>query len=66
MKTEKKLTYSVPEASCITGIGRDKMYALVKAKKVPALRVGNKYLVLAESLEDWVRTAAENHVDIGI
>ena len=66
MKAEKKLTYSVPEASGITGIGRDKMYALVKAKQVPALRVGNKYLVLAEGLESWVRTAAENHAAIEI
>ena len=56
----------MPEASGITGIGRDRMYALVKAKKVPAFRVGNKYLVLAEGLEEWVRTASENHIAIEI
>lgn len=61
MKT--RLTCTVPEAARLTGIGKNCMYELVRAGRVPTLRVGNKYLVLVDELERWVRESAQNHTD---
>lgn len=46
-----ELTMTIPEAAKRTGIGKNRLYELAKAGKIPALRVGHRYIVPAKSLK---------------
>lgn len=52
---DKKLTYTVDEAAQRIGLGRNTVYALVKAKKIPAIQVGRRYVINAEMFDAWVK-----------
>lgn len=42
---EERLTYDVPEAGRLAGLGRDSAYNAVKRGEMPIVKIGNKFLV---------------------
>lgn len=50
-----KIALSVEEAAEYTGIGRNTMRDLVKAKKLPILYVGRKHLVRIDTLNEFLK-----------
>ena len=46
---------NVREAQSILRTGRDKTYALMRAKAFPSIKIGGRYFVEAEALEEWIR-----------
>jgi excisionase family DNA binding protein len=49
---ETRITVRIPEACRITGIGRSKLYELIKAGKLTVVKVGSITLVPVESLRE--------------
>lgn len=49
------IALKVEEAAVITGIGRNTMPDLVKAKKLPILYVGRKHLIRIDALNDFLK-----------
>ena len=60
----QKLTYSVAEAAKMIGIGKNALYALARAQRIPAIRVGRRYIINAELFDAWFREQCENHTEI--
>ncbi len=58
-ETPEPLLVSVRGAAARLGVGRDSCYALVKAGRLPSVRVGRRILVVAASLEPFVLAEAE-------
>ena len=48
-----KLTYSIEEAAKRIGVGRNTIYALANAGKIPAIRIGRRYVINAELFDAW-------------
>lgn len=57
MDTEK-LTISVDEAARISGIGRDRLYRLVKTSGFPAIQLGRSIRIYRKGLELWIEREA--------
>ncbi len=55
--TMKKLTCSVEVAGKILGIGRSAGYQAVRTGEIPAIRIGKRWLVLIQALEQRLSTA---------
>jgi excisionase family DNA binding protein len=53
-----KLVYTVKEVANILNIGLNKAYELIAQGKIPAVRVGRKFLVPKHSLESWLESAS--------
>ena len=47
-KVNRKLSYSVQEAAKMIGVGKNTIYELAKARKIPVMQVGNRYVINAE------------------
>ena len=43
-------------------IGMNKLYALVKEPGFPAIRIGKRYYVIADKVNEWMEKRAEGHV----
>jgi excisionase family DNA binding protein len=50
------LAYSVEETLAKLGIGRDKLYKIIKAKQLPARKLGKRTLILASDLNVFVES----------
>lgn len=50
----QKLTYSVAEAAEALGVGKSKMYQIIKIKGFPVIMVGNRRLIPIKALERWI------------
>lgn len=48
------ITVRIPEACRITGIGRSKLYELIKAGDIPTIKVGSMTLVPLKGLEGFL------------
>lgn len=48
------LTVRIPEACRISGIGRSKLYELIKAREIATTKVGRITLVPMESLKEFL------------
>jgi len=48
--------YSVPEVMARVGVGRDKLYRLIREGKLPARKLGRKTLILATDLEAFLES----------
>lgn len=48
------LAYSIPEACRIASIGRTKLYEEIGAGRLIVAKVGNKVLVPADRLREWL------------
>jgi excisionase family DNA binding protein len=46
--------YSIPEVMARVGVGRDKLYCLIREGKLPARKLGRKTLILASDLEAFL------------
>lgn len=63
---DKKLTYTVDEAAKLIGLGRNTVYALAKAKKIPAIQVGRRYVINAEMFDTWVKEQCAKNATIEV
>ena len=51
---------TIPQVAEALGIGKKAAYALVNNHLIPALHVGNMYLVPMKGLQDYIETARNN------
>lgn len=51
---------TIPQVAEALGIGKKAVYALVNKHIIPALHVGNKFLIPKKGLEDYIETARNN------
>lgn len=51
---------TIPQVAEALGIGKKAAYALVNKHIIPALHVGNKFLIPKKGLEDYIETARNN------
>ena len=51
----KKVTYSVPEILEAVGISRSRFYQLVNGHQIKVRKIGNRTIVLAGDLEDFLQ-----------
>lgn len=49
------LAVSAAEAARLLGVSRPVVYTLMKRTDFPAFKVGNRTLISAEGLREWVR-----------
>ena len=61
---ERKLVYSVQEAARMIGVGKNTIYALAKARKIPVIQVGKRYVINAELFDAWFQEQCANHAMI--
>lgn len=61
---ERKLVYSVQEAARMIGVGKNTIYALAKAKKIPVIQVGKRYVINVEMFDKWFQEQCANHAVI--
>jgi excisionase family DNA binding protein len=57
------LAYSVEESLALLGIGRDKLYKIIKAKQLPARKLGRRTLILASDLNAFVESLPQLSAD---
>lgn len=53
-----KLVYTVNETAQILNIGLSKAYELIQQKQIPNVRVGRKFLIPKQSLENWLANSS--------
>lgn len=46
---------SVQELTQYIGIGRSKIYSLIRKKKIPASKIGRQYRFSKELIDDWMK-----------
>lgn len=51
VKTEEKLALRIKEAVAVSGLSRSTIYKLVSQKKLRAVKVGGRRLILREDLQ---------------
>lgn len=54
-----KLSYSIEEASAITGIGRTKIYEAINKKKLKARKYGKRTILLKEDLNAFLAALSD-------
>lgn len=50
-----RLAYSIKQAAVMVGLGKSKLYELIRAGELPTVMVGNRRLVRAEALSEFLR-----------
>ena len=53
--TTDRLAYRVTEAAERIGISRTKCYELIKAGKLPSVRIGGSVRVPVDALKQWIQ-----------
>ena len=56
---QKKLTYSIREVAELMGVGKNTIYALAKARKIPVIQIGRRYVISAEKFNAWFQAQCE-------
>lgn len=51
---DERLTYSIPEAAKILGIGRNLCYDRVKTGEIPVIKIGRRLLVPRKALAKFL------------
>lgn len=59
----RAITVRIPEACRMTGIGRSKLYELIKAGDIPTIKVGSMTLVSVRGLEGFLERCGQETVD---
>ncbi|MDR1244220.1 MAG: helix-turn-helix domain-containing protein [Endomicrobium sp.] len=54
-KTQNKQIMDIKEVSEYLGIGKSKIYSLIKMKKIPASKIGRQYRFSKEIVDGWLR-----------
>ena len=52
----KPISVTIPDAVAITGIGRTRLYGLIKKGKLTPRKHGSRTLLLVDELESYVRS----------
>ncbi|AZN39550.1 helix-turn-helix domain-containing protein [Paenibacillus albus] len=52
---ENKLTLTVNEISELLGVSTDCIYAMVREKQIPHIRIRRRILFYQESIKDWLK-----------
>lgn len=52
----EKLTYSIKDAAAAVGVGKSTLYKALSDGTLSALRLGNRTLIPAQALRDWVNS----------
>jgi excisionase family DNA binding protein len=52
------LAHTIADAVKVTGIGRTTLYELIGAKKLDARKAGNRTLITADSLRNYIASTA--------
>jgi excisionase family DNA binding protein len=50
-----RAAYSISETLVLTGFGRDKLYQLINAGKLPARKSGRRTIILAADLQRFLK-----------
>lgn len=59
MATMQKKTYTVEEAATALGIGRSLAYELIRAKRIPVLRLGKRIVIPVLALDRMLAEAGQ-------
>ena len=51
--SDNKILLTPTQAKDILGVGRNEMYNLCKTKEFPAFKIGSKYYINREKLQEW-------------
>ncbi len=54
-KREAKEVMDIRDLSDYLGIGKSKIYSLIRHKKIPASRIGRQYRFSKEVIDSWLR-----------
>lgn len=54
-----RLTYTVPEAAHALGVGKNRVYDLIAAGDLPAVKFGRVIRIPKTSLEEWLESKLE-------
>ncbi len=65
MLEQERITLTVEEAAALLGISRAHAYELVRRGELPRLRLGRRVVVPRKALEQLVRVATSDALDIG-
>jgi excisionase family DNA binding protein len=72
-ETQNKQIMDIKEVSKYLGIGKSKIYNLIKMKKIPAYKIGRQYRFSKEIVDGWLKdkiitkkdnTSAQNTVSV--
>jgi excisionase family DNA binding protein len=55
------LTLRIPDACRVSGIGRSKLYELIKAREIPVIKVGAITLIPMSGLRTFLGLANDKH-----
>ena len=64
--TEDRISYTLKEASQVTGIGRKTLLAAIHAKVLKAVRIGpsgGKWIIQRQRLVDWLDGLSDDQAD---
>lgn len=54
MEVKLKMMLTVKDLQELLNIGRDKAYSLMHSKSFPSMRLGRKYYVQEQALQEWL------------
>lgn len=54
----EKMVYTTKDLQIALGIGRETAYSLMRSKAFPSMRIGSRYVVSREALNDWLKIYA--------
>ena len=58
----RPITVRIPEACRMTGIGRSKLYELIKTGDIPTIKVGSMTLVPVKGLEGFLERCRQQEI----
>lgn len=59
-----KLAYTVDEAAMISGIGENKLRALIRGGKLDYFKIGNRFNIPAQALQDFIEESGKRREQI--
>lgn len=62
----ERLTVRIPHAMAMLGIGRSKLYELIKDGEIETIKLGSATLVIADSLRALVQRQRSKLADLGL
>lgn len=54
---QPKAVMDISEISVYLGIGKTKIHQLIKARKIPASKIGKQYRFLKSVIDEWLKKA---------